>query len=95
MKTITVRLPKEQFSQVLSEAHRGDVVVLTDGERRMELEANPPFGGALDLNFDEDTPELEAELLKAVQGPHAPFSEAEMRAIADRASQEHRARRTK
>jgi hypothetical protein len=95
MKTITVRLPKEQFSQVLSETHRGDVVVLTDGERRMELEANPPFGGALDLNLDEDTAELEAELLKAVQGAHAPFSEPELRAIADRALEEHRARRAK
>jgi hypothetical protein len=59
----------------------------------MELEAVPPFGGALPLNLEEDTPELEAELLKAVQGPHAPFSEVEMRSLADRALQEHRARR--
>jgi hypothetical protein len=59
----------------------------------MEFEATPPYGGALDLNLDEDSPELEAELLKAVQGPHAPFSELELRAIADRALEEHRARR--
>lgn len=92
MKTLTVQLAKEQFSKILTEAHRGDVIVLTDGERRMELEATPPHGGAVNLNLDEDSPELEAELLKAVQGSHAPFSESELRSIADRARQEHRAR---
>jgi hypothetical protein len=92
MKTLTVQLAKEQFSKILTEAHRGDVIVLTDGERRMELEATPPHGGALKLNLDEDSPELEAELLKAVQGSHAPYSEGELRSIADRARQEHQAR---
>ena len=95
MKTLTVRLPKEQFSHILTEAHRGDVIVLTDGERRMELEATPPHGGALTLDLEEDNPELEAELLKAVKGPHAPFSETELRDIADRALQNHRARHGK
>jgi hypothetical protein len=94
MKTLTVQLAKEQFSRILTEAHRGDVIVLTDGERRMELEATPPHGGALSLDLDEDSPELEAELLKAVKGPHAPFSEAELRGIANRALQEHRAKRS-
>ena len=95
MKTLTVQLAKEQFSHLLTEAHRGDVIVLTDGERRMELEATPPHGGALPLDLDEDSPELEAELLKAVKGPHAPFSEAELRGIADRALQDHRMKRAK
>lgn len=92
MKTLTVRVAKDQFSHLLTEAHRGDVIVITDGERRMELEANPPHGGALDLDLESDSPELEAELLKAVQGPHALFSESELRGLADRARQEHRAR---
>ena len=95
MKTLTVQLAKEQFSKILTEAHRGDVIVLTDGERRMELEATPPHGGAINLNLDEDSPGLEAELLKAVQGSHAPFSESELRSIADRARQEHRDRGAK
>ena len=93
MKTLTVQLAKEQFSHILTEARRGDVIVLTDGERRMELEATPPHGGALPIDLDEDCAELEAELLKAVKGPHAPFSEAELRGIADRARQEHRMKR--
>ena len=97
MKTLTVQLPKEQFSHLLTQAHRGDVIVLTDGERRMELEATPPHGGALDFNLGEESPELEAELLQTVRGPHAPFAqsaESELRAIADRALQEHRSRRS-
>ena len=93
MKTLTVQLAKEQFSHLLTEAHRGDVIVLTDGVRRMELEATPPHGGALSFDLDEDSAALEAELLKAVKGPHAPFSEAELRGLADRALQEHRTKR--
>ncbi|MEW6301878.1 MAG: hypothetical protein AB1705_00295 [Verrucomicrobiota bacterium] len=45
------------------------------------------------LDPEVDSPELEAELLKAVNGPHVPFSEGELRKIADRALQEHRMQR--
>lgn len=38
-------------------------------------------GGVLDP--EEDSPELEAELLKAVRGPHKPYSYAEMRAVCE------------
>ena len=36
------------------------------------------------LDLDQDSPEREAKLLKAVQGPHTPYSEAEMRAACER-----------
>ena len=52
----------------------------------------PSHGGALHLDLEADSPELEAELLKSVRGPHAPFSETELRGLADRARQEHRTR---
>ena len=85
MKSLTVRVAKEEMTHVLAEAHHGDVIVLTDGERQIQLEAVPPHGGALDLDLEENSPELEAELLKAVQGPHAPYSESELCKIAERA----------
>jgi hypothetical protein len=44
------------------------------------------------MNPEADSPELEAELLKAVRGPHARFDEHELRSIADRALAEHRRR---
>ena len=44
-----------------------------------------------DINPEEDTPELEAELLKTANGPFAPFDPAELRAIGDRVLRERRA----
>jgi hypothetical protein len=44
------------------------------------------------LNPDEDTPELEAELLKAADSPMKPYSPTEMQAICDRIVREHRRR---
>ena len=46
------------------------------------------------LDLEEDSPELEAELLKAVQGPHAPLVKAELEALAKKALLEHRTRRS-
>ena len=43
------------------------------------------------IDPEVDSPELEAQLLKAVNGLHAPFRSSELREIADRAIREHRA----
>ena len=45
------------------------------------------------LDLEEDSPELEAELLKAVNGPHSPLREGELREIADKVVRERRTRR--
>ena len=47
------------------------------------------------LDLEEDSPELEAELLRAVNGPHAPLVEGELRETANKALAEHRVRRQK
>jgi len=87
MKAIPVQEAQGQLGQLIAEACRGEVIVLTDGDKRVTLEP----GVALDL--EEDSPELEVELLKAVNGPHSPLQGGELREIADRALSEHRARR--
>lgn len=46
------------------------------------------------LNPEEDTPELEAELLKAVNGPHEPLLEGDLRAWGNEILQKRRAQRT-
>ena len=89
MKAISILEAQGQLGELIAQACRGETIVLTDGDRRVTLEP----GVALDL--EEDSPELEAELLKAVNGPHAPLREGELREIADRALREHRARRQK
>ena len=89
MKAISILEAQGQLGELIAQACRGETIVLTDGDRRVTLEP----GVALDL--EEDSPELEAELLKAVNGPHAPLREGELREIADRALRDHRARRQK
>jgi antitoxin (DNA-binding transcriptional repressor) of toxin-antitoxin stability system len=89
MKAVTVREAQGQLGQLIAEACRGELVVLTDGENQVALEPRVP------LDLEEDSPELEKELLKAVQGPHFPFSESELRELANEALAEHRAQRQK
>jgi hypothetical protein len=87
MKAITVVEAEGQLGRLVAEACRGELIVLTDGENEVTLSPRP----ALDL--EEDSPELEAELLKAANGPFAPLREGELREIADRALREHREKR--
>jgi hypothetical protein len=79
MKAIPVQEAQGQLGQLIAEACRGEVIVLTDGDRQVTLDPGLP------LDLEEDSPELEAELLKAVKGPHSPLREGELREIADRA----------
>jgi hypothetical protein len=46
------------------------------------------------LDLEADNPELETELLKAVQGPHASLSKADLEAVAERALRGNRSRRS-
>jgi hypothetical protein len=73
VKVISVHEAAAQLERLVAEACKGETIVLTDGERQVTLEPRV-------LNLEEDSPELEAELLKAVEGPHAPYSTEEMRA---------------
>jgi hypothetical protein len=56
MKTLTVQEAQPQLGQLIAEANRGDVIVLTAGSQKVTLLA----GEALSL--EEDSPELEKEL---------------------------------
>ena len=85
MKAISVHEAAAQLERLVAEACEGETIVLTDGKRQVTLEPRA-------LYLEEDSPELEAELLKAVEGPHAPYSTEEMREIADRALRDYRAR---
>ena len=89
VKAVTIREAQGQLGELIAEACRGEFIVLTDGDRQVALEPRV----ALDL--EEDSPELEAELLRAVKGPHAPLAEGDLRETADKALAEHRARRQK
>lgn len=84
MKAIPVQEAQGQLGQLIAEACRGEVIVLTDGDKRVTLEP----GVAPDL--EKDSPELEAELLKAANGPFTPYSSEEMRAACEKVIREKR-----
>src|SRR6266516_5468597 len=86
MKTFTVREAEGQLARFISGANEGEIIVLKDGDKEATLDSPR----ALDL--EEDSPELEAELLKAVNGPHSPMREGELREIADKVVRERRTR---
>ena len=87
MKTFTVRETEGQFTRFISAANEGEIIVLKDGDKEATLYS------ARALDLEEDSPELEAELLKAVNGPHSPLREGELRKIADKVVREHKTRR--
>ncbi len=84
MKAISIREAEGQLGRLVAEACRGETIVLTDGDNEVTLSPRP-F-----LDLEEDSPELEAELLKAVNGPHSPYSSEEMRAACERVIREKR-----
>ena len=83
MKAISIREAQGQLGQLIAEACRGETIVLTDGDKQVTLEPRV-------LDLDEDSPELEAELLKAVKGPFTPYSSEEMRVACERIVREKR-----
>ena len=86
MKAVTILEAQGQLGHLIAEACRGELVVLTDGDKQAALEPRKP------LDLEQDSPELEAELLRAVNGPHSPFDEVELRELANKALSKHRAR---
>jgi len=78
MKTLTVQEAQPQLGQLIADANDGDIIVLTDGRQKVTLQ--PGVAPSL----EEDSPELEAELLRAIDGPYTPYSSEEMRRIVDR-----------
>jgi hypothetical protein len=78
MKAISIREAEGQLGQLVAEACRGETIVLTDGDNEVTLSPRP-F-----LDLEEDSPELETELLKAVNGPHSPYSSEEMRVACEK-----------
>ena len=82
MKTLTIGEAKGQLAELIAEAYQGAVIVLTDGEKQVWLDTHKP------LDLETDNPELEVELLKAIQGPFTPYSSQEMRSIGERIIQE-------
>ena len=88
MKTISVGEAQGQLARLIYEVNQGEIIV-KDGDQEATLYAASTLDPAV------DSPELEAELLKAAKGPFTPFSVEDLRAVANRVIQEKRASRAK
>ena len=62
MKTLDISEAQSQLRQLIQEAHAGGVVVLADGDKPVKLAPYDPSHPRFDLDLEEDSPELEAEL---------------------------------
>ena len=83
MKAVPIEEAEGQLGKLIAEAYQGETIVLTDGDKSVTL--SPPG-----LNLDEDSPELEAELLKAADGPFTPYSSQELREECEKIIREKR-----
>jgi hypothetical protein len=86
MKEVTVQEAQGKLAQLVAEAQHGELIVLTDGENKVTLHPGKP------LDLEQDSPELEAELLKAANGPFLPYREGELRELANKVLEKHRAK---
>ena len=84
LKTLIVGEAQGQLAELIAEAHQGAIIVLTDGEKQVWLDTKKP------LDLETDNPELEAELLKGLEGPFTPYSSQEIRSIGERVLREKR-----
>ena len=84
MKTLSVQEAQGQLGQLIAEVNRGGVITLTNGAQRATLTAGEY------LDPEADSPELEAALLKSIDGPYSPYSSDEMRAIVERIIREEK-----
>ena len=78
MKVVSLQEAKDQLEKLIEEASAGKLIEITNGDKKVTLAPNYMF-----LDIEVDSPELEAELLKAVNGPHSPYSSEEMRAACE------------
>ena len=87
MKAVTIQEAQGQLGQLIAEACRGEVIVLTDGDKQVTLEPGVRAG------FGGGQPGTGGGIVEGGQRATSPLREGELREIADRALQEHRAKR--
>jgi hypothetical protein len=79
MKTFTVAEAQTRLSQIIADVNQGEYIVLSDGDAKVTI-----CPGTI-LDPEEDSPELELELLKGLEGPTKAYSRDEVRSIVQRA----------
>lgn len=77
MKVVTVSDAQTRLAEIIYQVTEGECIVLKDGDREVTLVRRKSD----EFNLDEDSPELEAELLKSIDEPLTPYSSEELHSI--------------
>lgn len=78
MKSLTVGEAGGRLAELVALAHRGEPILLRDGGKLVVLERFDPLPPSPVADPEQDSPELEAELLQGVRSPHSDYSRAEL-----------------
>jgi hypothetical protein len=85
MKVIDVAEAAGNLAKIIADVTNGEAIVLRDGAREVALSPHP-------TQDQEESPELEAEMLKTANGPFTPFTREELRGYAGKLIQECRSK---
>jgi hypothetical protein len=88
MKTVTITSAQPELGKLVEEVYRGAEVILVYGDKKVRLEPCGTDDSSVDLNLEEDSSELEAELLKGVRGKFTPYSPKDLEEIAESVKRE-------
>lgn len=83
MKTLTVSEAQGCLAELIAQVNGGELVILKSGDQQVTL-----YPGSV-LDLEEDSPELEAELIKGVEGGFTRYSSEEFRARTERIIEKH------
>jgi hypothetical protein len=84
VKVIPISEAAPQLNQLMIDALNGETIVLTNGAEQVEL---TPRASAKE---EFESPELEAEMLKALDQPFTPYVPGEFRAMLDQIIRERK-----
>ena len=85
MKVIDVAEAAGSLSKIIADVTNGEAIVLKDGAREVSLS---PYSAQV----QEESAELEKEMLKAANGPFTPFSRGELRTYTNKLIQDCRSK---
>ena len=84
MKVIPISEAAPQLNQLMIDALNGETIVLTNGAEQVELTPRSP------PSDEFESPELEIEMLKALDQPFTPYVPGEFRAMLDQIIRERK-----
>ena len=88
MKTVTVTSDQAELTRLVEEAYSGEPVILAYGDKAVRVQRHTPNEEGAIRDLEEDSVELENELLKGVRSPFSHYSQMDLETIIERVRRE-------